>query len=131
MVMAREYERLTAELHEQERENLHLRSGMATTEQALTSMKNRLQITQNEEAMTVNEARQTAQMASNNMANVMSDAQGIRLATQREALGLRERLGEEEEFRVMAVRRMQEAENQSSSIMRTMPSKACRPCTRS
>ena len=51
-------------------------------------------------------------MASNNMANVMSDAQGIRLATQRETRGLGERLGEEEEFRVMAVRRMQEAENQ-------------------
>ena len=41
MVMAREYERLTAELHEQARENLHLRSGMATTEQVLTSMRNR------------------------------------------------------------------------------------------
>ena len=112
MVMAREYEKLTAELHEQARENLHLRSGMATTEHALTSLRSRLQITQNEEVMAVNEARQAAQMASDNVASIMNDAQGDRLATQRETNGLPERLGEEEEFRAMAVQRMQEAENQ-------------------
>ena len=62
--------------------------------------------------MAVNEARQTAQVASDNMANVINDAQGAHLAIQREKHGLRERLGEEEEFRAMAMQRIQEAESQ-------------------
>ena len=41
-----------------------------------------------------------------------SDAHGVRLAAQYEQQGLRGRLGEEEEFRSMATRRMQEAEGQ-------------------
>ena len=35
MVMAKEYERHTAELHKQARENLHLRADMSNTEHAL------------------------------------------------------------------------------------------------
>ena len=42
----------------------------------------------------------------------MSDAHGVRLTAQHEQQRLRERLGEEEEFRSMAIRRMQEAESQ-------------------
>ena len=94
VTMAREYQRLAAVLHEQAEENLQLRAGISTSEHALVSMKERLQTTRDEETVAA------------------SDAHGVRLTAQYVQQGLRERLGEEEEFRSMAVRRMQDAEGQ-------------------
>ena len=48
----------------------------------------------------------------NEEAIVAGDAMNVRASGIREQQGLRERLGEEEEFRSMAVRRMQKAEDQ-------------------
>eukprot|EP00439_Symbiodinium_sp_Y106_P055637 s2913_g7.t1 len=90
----REYERLTSELHERARENLQLRAGMADSEHIMMTMKEHLHLVRNEEAI------------------VAGDAMNVRASGIREQQGLRERLGEEEEFRSMAVRRMQKAEDQ-------------------
>ena len=94
ITMAREYERLTSELHERARENLQLRAGMADSEHVMMTMKEHLQLVRNEEAI------------------VAGDAMNARASGIREQQSLRERLGEEEEFRSMAVRRMQKAEDQ-------------------
>ena len=45
VTMAREYERLTSELHERARENLQLRAGMADSEHILMTMKAHLRLT--------------------------------------------------------------------------------------
>ena len=52
------------------------------------------------------------QLARNEEAIVAGDAMNIRASGIREQQGHRDRLGEEEEFRSMAVRRMQKAEDQ-------------------
>ena len=85
VTMAREYERLTSELHERAREILQLRAGMADSEHILMTMKEHLQLARNEEAIAA------------------GDAMNIRASGIREQQGLRDRLGEEEEFRSMAV----------------------------
>ena len=63
---------------------------MADSEHVMMTMKEHLQLVRNEEAI------------------VAGDAMNVRASGIRE----RERLGEEEEFRSMAVRRMQKAEDQ-------------------
>ena len=94
ITMAREYERITSELHEWARENLQLRAGMADSEHIMMTMKEHLQLVRNEEAI------------------VAGDVMNVRASGIREQQSLRECLGEEEEFRSMAVRRMQKAEDQ-------------------
>ena len=94
ITMAREYERITSELHERARENLQLRAGMADSEHIMMTMKEHLQLVRNEEAI------------------VAGDVMNVRASGIREQQSLRECLGEEEEFRSMAVRRMQKAEDQ-------------------
>ena len=95
MLMAREYEKLTTELHERAKENLHLRARMAESEHVVISIREHLQLARNEEN------------------TVADDAMHARASGAREQQFLRERLGEEEEeYRVMAVRRMQMAEDQ-------------------
>ena len=130
MVMAREYEKLTAELHKQARENLHLRAGMATTEHALTSVRSRLQIVQNEEVMAVNEARQTAQVASDNMANVINDAQGAHLAIQRENTVFAN-VWEKRKSSVLWQCKGYKKQKVKFGITKIPPGKVCPPCTRS
>ena len=86
--------KLTTELHERAKENLHLRAAMAESEHAIMSMREHLLLAKKEE-------------------NTVADgAMHARTSGAREQQTLRERLGEEEEFRVMAVRRVQMAEDQ-------------------
>ena len=61
----------------------------------MMTMKEHLQLVRNEEAIIV-----------------AGDVMNVRASGIREQQSLRERLGEEEEFRSMAVRRMQKAEDQ-------------------
>ena len=56
MLMAREYEKLTTELHERAKENLHLRAGMAESEHAVISMRERLLLAKNEENTVADDA---------------------------------------------------------------------------
>ncbi|CAE7942665.1 unnamed protein product, partial [Symbiodinium sp. KB8] len=80
-LMAREYERLTHELHEHARENLVLRSNTASSEQALQAMQERFHLVKNQELRAVNEIQGLA---------------GNSAAIEQERFRLRERLGEEE-----------------------------------
>ena len=82
---------------------------MADSERILMTMKEHLQLARNEDAI------------------VAGDAMNIRASGIREQQGLRDRLGEEEEFRSMAVRRMQNAEDQlrhvEGSAKQALPTK--------
>ena len=106
-IMAREYEMLTSELHGQATENLQLRANVADSEHTLMTTREHLQLARNEEAIAAGE-----------VAN-------IRNTGFREQQHLRDRLGEEEEFRSMAVQRMRDAEDQlrqvEDSARQTLP----------
>ena len=105
-IMAREYEVLTSELHGQARENLQLRANVANSEHTLMTTREHLQLARSEEAIAAGE-----------IAN-------IRNTGFQEQQHLRDRLGEEEEFRSMAVQRIRDAEEQ----LRTAPDKHYQQC---
>ena len=69
----------------------------------MMTMKEHLQLVRNEEAI------------------VAGDVMNVRASGIREQQSLRERLGEEEEFRSMAVRRMQKAEDQLRHVEEALP----------
>ena len=106
-IMAREYEALTSELHGQARENLQLRTNMANSEHVLMTTREHLQLARNEEVIAAGEIV------------------NIRNTGFQEQQHLRDRLGEEEEFRSMAVQRMRDAEEQlrqvEDSARQTLP----------
>ena len=96
--MAREYEALTSELHGQARENLQLRTNMANSEHVLMTTREHLQLARNEEVIAAGEIV------------------NIRNMGFQEQQHLRDRLGEEEEFRSMAVQRRRDAEEQLRQV---------------
>ena len=106
--MAKEYEMLTSELHTQARESLRLRANAASSEHALMTLKECLQLVKSEEIVAAGEV-------------VSLRTEGLRQhqhlhdrigAGFQEQQHLRNRLDEEEEFRSMAMQRMQKAEEQ-------------------
>ena len=108
VVMAKEYEMLTSELHAQARESLRLRANAASSEHALMTLREHLQLVKSEEIVAAGEV-------------VSLRTEGLRKhqhlhdrigAGFQEQQHLRNRLDEEEEFRSMAMQRMQKAEDQ-------------------
>ena len=88
------------------RENLQLRTNMANSEHVLMTTREHLQLARNEEVIAAGEIV------------------NIRNTGFHEQQHLRDRLGEEEEFRSMAVQRMRDAEEQ----LRTAPDKHYQQC---
>ena len=88
------------------RENLQLRTNMANSEHVLMTTREHLQLARNEEVIAAGEIV------------------NIRNTGFQEQQHLRDRLGEEEEFRSMAVQRMRDAEEQ----LRTAPDKHYQQC---
>eukprot|EP00439_Symbiodinium_sp_Y106_P074339 s2151_g14.t1 len=76
MLMAREYEKLTTELHERAIENLHLRAGMAESEHVVISMREHLQLARNEENTVADDAMH-ALVNNNFFVNVLEKKQNI------------------------------------------------------
>ena len=107
-IMAKEYEMLTSELHMQARESLRLRANAASSEHALMTMREHLQLVRNEEVMAAGEVVNIRNAGLQEHQH-LCDRLGVGLQEQQH---LRNRLDEEEEFRSMAVQRMQQAEDQ-------------------
>ena len=123
-VMAKEYEvltLLTSELHTQARESLRLRATAASSEHALMTMREHLQLVRNEEVMAAGEVVNIRNAGLQEHQH-LCDRLGVGLQEQQH---LRHRLDEEEEFRSMAVQRMQQAEDQlrqvENSARQTLP----------
>ena len=120
-VMAKEYEMLTSELHTQARESLRLRATAASSEHALMTMREHLQLVRNEEVMAAGEVVNIRNAGLQEHQH-LCDRLGVGLQEQQH---LRHRLDEEEEFRSMAVQRMQQAEDQlrqvENSARQTLP----------
>ena len=119
--MAKEYEMLTSELNMQARESLRLRANAASSEHALMTMREHLQLVRNEEVMAAGEVVNIRNAGLQEHQH-LCDRLGVGLQEQQH---LRNRLGEEEEFRSMAVQRMQQAEDQlrqvENSARQTLP----------
>ena len=120
--MAKEYEMLTSELNMQARESLlRLRANAASSEHALMTMREHLQLVRNEEVMAAGEVVNIRNAGLQEHQH-LCDRLGVGLQEQQH---LRSRLGEEEEFRSMAVQRMQQAEDQlrqvENSARQTLP----------
>ena len=107
-IMAKEYEMLTSELHMQARESLPFRANAASSEHALMTMREHLQLVRNEEVMAAGEVVNIRNAGLQEHQH-LCDRLGVGLQEQQH---LRNRLDEEEEFRSMAVQRMQQAEDQ-------------------
>ena len=120
-IMAREYEMLSSELHVQARESLRLRATAASCEHALMTIREHLQLVRNEEVMAAGEVVKIRNAGLQEHQH-LRDRLGAGLQEQQH---LRNRLDEEEEFRSMAVQRMQQAEDQLRQVencaRRTLP----------
>ena len=120
-IMAKEYGMLTCELNMQARESLRLRANAASSEHALMTMREHLQLVRNEDVMAAGEVVNIRNAGLQEHQH-LCDRLGVGLQEQQH---LRNRLGEEEEFRSMAVQRMQQAEDQlrqvENSARQTLP----------
>ena len=103
---------LTSELHVQARESLRLRATAASSEHALMTMRERLQLVRNEEVMAAGEVVNIRNAGLQEHQH-LRDRLGVGLQEQQH---LRNRFDEEEEFRSMAVQRMQQAEDQLRQV---------------
>ena len=109
VVMAKEYEMLTSELHAQARESLRLRAKAASSEHALMTLREHLQLIKNEEIVAAGEVV-SLRTEGLRQHQHLHDRIGVGFQEQQH---LRNRLDEEEEeFRSMAMQRMQKAEDQ-------------------
>ena len=121
VIMAKEHEMLTSELHAQAREGLRLRANAASSEHALMTMREHLQLIRNEEIVAAGEVVNLRNEGLRKYQH-LHDRIGVGVQEQQH---LRNRLDEEEEFRSMAVQRMQKAEDQlrqvENSAKQTLP----------
>ena len=108
VVMAKEYEMLTSELHAQARESLRLRANAASSEHALMTLREHLQRIKSEEIVAAGEVV-SLRTEGLRQHQHLHDRIGVGFQEQQH---LRNRLDEEEEFRSMAMQRMQKAEDQ-------------------
>ena len=104
----RKYEMLTSELHAQARESLRLRANAASSEHALMTSKEHLQLVKSEEIVAAGEVV-SLRTEGLRQHQHLHDRIGVGFQEQQR---LRNRLDEEEEFRSMAMQRMQKAEDQ-------------------
>ena len=111
-IMAKEYEMLTSELHAQAREGLRLRATAASSEHALMTMREHLQLVRNEEVVAAGEVVNPRNAGMQEHQH-LHDRIGVGFQEQQD---LRNRLDEEEEFRSIAVQRMQQAEDQLRQV---------------
>ena len=112
VIMAKEYEMLTSELHAQAREGLRLRANAASSDHALMTMREHLQLIRNEEIVAAGEVVNLRNAGLREHQH-LHDRIGVGVQEQQH---LRNRLDEEEEFRSMAVQRMQKAEDQLRQV---------------
>ena len=121
VVMAKEYEMLTPELHAQAREGLRLRANAASSEHALMTVREHLQLIKDEEIVAAGEVV-SLRNEGLRQHQYLHDRIGVGVQEQQH---LRNRLDEEEEFRSMAMQRMQKAEDQlwqvENSAKQTLP----------
>eukprot|EP00439_Symbiodinium_sp_Y106_P047319 s5052_g6.t1 len=108
VVMAKEYEMMMCELHAQARESLRLRANAASSEHALMALREHLQLIKSEEIVAAGEVV-SLRTEGLRQHQHLHDRIGVGLQEQQH---LRNRLDEEEEFRSMAMQRMQMAEDQ-------------------
>eukprot|EP00439_Symbiodinium_sp_Y106_P011195 s6933_g1.t1 len=108
VVMAKDYEMLTSELHAQARESLRLRANAASSEHALMTLREHLQLIKSEEIVAAGEVV-SLRTEGLRQHQHLHDRIGVGFQEQQH---LRNRLDEEEEFRSMAMQRMQKAEDQ-------------------
>ena len=108
VVMAKEYEMLTSELHAQARESLRLRANAASSEHAFMTLREHLQLVESEEIVAAGEVV-SLRTEGLRQHQHLHDRIGAGFQKQQH---LRNRLDEEEEFRSMAMQRMQKAEDQ-------------------
>ena len=106
--MAKEYEMLTSELHAQARESLRLRANAASSEHALMTLREHLQLIKSEEIVAAGEVV-SLRTEGLRQHQHLHDRIGVGFQEQQH---LRNRFDEEEEFRSMAMQRMQKAEDQ-------------------
>ena len=108
VVVAKEYEMLTSELHAQARESLRLRANAARSEHALMTLREHLHLIKNEEIVAAGEVV-SLRTEGLRQHQHLHDRIGVGFQEQQH---LRSRRDEEEEFRSMAMQRMQKAEDQ-------------------
>ena len=122
-IVAREYEMLSSELHVQARESLRLRATAASSEHALMTMREHLQLVRNEEVMAAGEVVNIRNAGLQEHQH-LRDRLGAGLQEQQH---LRNRLDEEEEFRAWPYRRCNKLRINSGKL-RIVPDRRCQQC---